>query len=999
MSSNEDEYGMETDPQHRGKKRRIARACDVCRRRKSRCDGSQMEGDRCSTCIDANLECTYLEGAAKRTPARSTYIESLESRLERSEAQIKHLRAELTAAHFASSTATTTPASSTDGPSTEIDATSASLHMLRTALRSLTMPPPPPSAEDLEHLVIAKKLEHLRLGTVPEVRFMGKSSGVALVHAAIDLKADVKHRERRRASETASPASTANELSHSGSSGSPVSAVNGHVSDAEGTGAGAEREGDDEDEDWGTASGGGLAWTSRRLQYWTFKPWENTTLRTHSYTFPPLALMNELVGLYFAQVNVYLPLLHRPTFERGVREGLFLRNDPFAATVLLVCAVASRWHPDSRVGAPGGIGVGLDDRYGRAPVSLGEAYPAATSSNGAIPHPPKVKANAAAGSGLACGWAWFDQVPLVGNHMFGQATLYDLQYYCLAVQFLEGSSAPQGCWTIIGVALRLAQDLGIHRRSARIEQPSVEREQFKRAFWVLVYQDRIVSSGMGRPCAMQYDDYDIDLPIECDDEYWEHPTHPFQQPPGVPSRITFFNTLMGLNHILAFSLKILYSLQKVRAVFSVNETWEENVVAELDSALNGWRDRVPEHLRWDPHRADPVFFDQSVALQCGYHHLQILVHRPFIPMMRKSAPTALPSLAICTSAARACANVVDVQRRRKGDVPVVFNFYAVFTSGIVLLLNVWSGKRTGLAPDPTREIANVQKCMDVVKLCEDRWQHAGLLWDILAELASVGQMPLRVNQPQPLPQHQYQQPQPQSQPQGNSTATSSSFSFVSPQVQHDHETRPRARRGSRARAATATATATHHARYPSYTVKTEATGDIPLQQSSRADTRWPATYSYNHNSNAVPSHSHPPYQPVLGSFAGGVGGGPGTFGPAPMEPSAFAPAPEPETWDPPADPFAGMQMQMQMQGGEEFGVAEREREREREMMMMNMNNNNNMAMNMNMIDQETIAMWANAPVGLEVDDWGNYFNNFSELTQGQGSGQQPSHITYGREQT
>lgn len=45
---------------------------------------------------------------------------------------------------------------------------------------------------------------------------------------------------------------------------------------------------------------------------------------------------------------------------------------------------------------------------------------------------------------------------------------------------------------------------------------------------------------------------------------------------------------------------------------------------------------------------------------------------------------------------------------------------AVFISGIILLLNVWSGKRTGLVPDPSREIANVHKCMEVVRLCDDR---------------------------------------------------------------------------------------------------------------------------------------------------------------------------------------------------------------------------------------------------------------------------------------
>jgi hypothetical protein len=51
--------------------------------------------------------------------------------------------------------------------------------------------------------------------------------------------------------------------------------------------------------------------------------------------------------------------------------------------------------------------------------------------------------------------------------------------------------------------------------------------------------------------------FDVDLPLEVDDEYWEDEKHPFQQPGHKPSRIEFFNVMMRLNHILGFSLKIL----------------------------------------------------------------------------------------------------------------------------------------------------------------------------------------------------------------------------------------------------------------------------------------------------------------------------------------------------------------------------------------------------------------------------------------------------------
>lgn len=55
--------------------------------------------------------------------------------------------------------------------------------------------------------------------------------------------------------------------------------------------------------------------------------------------------------------------------------------------------------------------------------------------------------------------------------------------------------------------------------------------------------------------------FDIDLPIECDDEYWFHPdpAQAFKQPPGKPSKLSFFVSLIKLNQILAFALRTVVS--------------------------------------------------------------------------------------------------------------------------------------------------------------------------------------------------------------------------------------------------------------------------------------------------------------------------------------------------------------------------------------------------------------------------------------------------------
>ena len=49
------------------------------------------------------------------------------------------------------------------------------------------------------------------------------------------------------------------------------------------------------------------------------------------------------------------------------------------------------------------------------------------------------------------------------------------------------------------------------------------------------------------------------------------------------------------------------------------------------------------------------------------------------------------------------------------------NQMMMFTSGVVLLLNIWGGKRSGLTTDPAKEMADVHKCMKMLKGMEGRW--------------------------------------------------------------------------------------------------------------------------------------------------------------------------------------------------------------------------------------------------------------------------------------
>ncbi|CAG8633823.1 15976_t:CDS:2, partial [Gigaspora rosea] len=74
------------------KRRRVARACDSCRRKKVRCDGVQTSSDppSCTNCKTYGYECSFIDAPKKRGPPKG-YIEALETRLQRMESVLGNL--------------------------------------------------------------------------------------------------------------------------------------------------------------------------------------------------------------------------------------------------------------------------------------------------------------------------------------------------------------------------------------------------------------------------------------------------------------------------------------------------------------------------------------------------------------------------------------------------------------------------------------------------------------------------------------------------------------------------------------------------------------------------------------------------------------------------------------------------------------------------------------------------------------------------------------------
>ncbi|KAJ7034471.1 fungal-specific transcription factor domain-containing protein [Mycena alexandri] len=404
------------------------------------------------------------------------------------------------------------------------------------------------------------------------------------------------------------------------------------------------------------------------------KPWDDrrSTAPHPALAFPDRSLTQSLVSLYFSNLNLLIPVLHRPQFEQCVAEQLHIRNNGFASTLLLVCALGSLYLPTN------------EDRQKLA-------------------------------------WNWYDQVELWGHSLRQQPTTYDLQAYCLAAQFLLCTSSPRSAWLIVGFGLQQAQDIGAHRRMTETPIINTEGELEKRATWGLMMLDTQLAAALGRSMALTPFDLDINPAAECDDEYWTL-SGPGLQPHNTPSTVEFFNCLVNLYRILHFTLKNLYSSSRHYTASGIDDL--RPLAVELDSTLGKWFRSIPQHLRWDQHRADTLFFDQSASLHCFHSYSQILIHRPFIPAKRLQTQSDLRALRNCVEAARRCITIADTHRRRRPNNPLLFSQDPIFTAAMVLILNMWG--RAQRPEDRARDLA-LQK----------PWPSSGFIVVILERLITL----------------------------------------------------------------------------------------------------------------------------------------------------------------------------------------------------------------------------------------------------------------------
>lgn len=177
------------------------------------------------------------------------------------------------------------------------------------------------------------------------------------------------------------------------------------------------------------------------------------------------------------------------------------------------------------------------------------------------------------------------------------------------IMFLQATSNLSACYAFVGIALRSALRIGLHRHLPHKAINPIDQELRRRIFYVIRQMDIYVSTLLGFPLLLNAEDVDQAFPTEVDDQYVTLKGI-IQPPPGTCSFYAAFNAHTRLMDILTKITKYVYPMKGVNQSVIKGDTATSTYlisyrqIKEIEADLHNWYERLPE--MWRPSPDGPI---------------------------------------------------------------------------------------------------------------------------------------------------------------------------------------------------------------------------------------------------------------------------------------------------------------------------------------------------------------------------------------------------------
>ncbi|KAJ7246249.1 fungal-specific transcription factor domain-containing protein [Mycena haematopus] len=423
---------------------------------------------------------------------------------------------------------------------------------------------------------------------------------------------------------------------------------------------------------------------------------------------PPIHVQEHLLQLYFTYIHPVFPVLHKTRFLTEYNT----RNISSPAR-----------SPDSH-GSDSPIKPEPAQKF--SPLLLLAMFAiSARFSEQDTPLPPKGKMWEAGGK-------YFDLAQGILAKVLHRSRPSTCQTLLLLGYREFGIGSMEQGWLYIGMAIRMAIDLGLNCNLADWKSGSSDCTLFgpeetqtrRQIWWACCLADRYGSMYMGRPIAIRDEDFDTPLPDDEEEQPWESLSMAGVNYPGI--------TMASFRATGALALILGAIISQIYPVRPTSVASRQASLAKLESRLDQWYLGLPEALRYDTASRRIVPSPPVLQMHIRYWGSVLLLHRAFIPNWKNIDPTPkdstleLRAFDLAQGAASHISAIVTAYRDN-------FNLKrcSPFLTSYLLNAGIMHISTLTLRPSNPQASLGFQQCLTALNEMEIIWPSAARAYDLL----------------------------------------------------------------------------------------------------------------------------------------------------------------------------------------------------------------------------------------------------------------------------
>ncbi|KAK7063985.1 Zn(2)-C6 fungal-type domain-containing protein [Favolaschia claudopus] len=425
---------------------------------------------------------------------------------------------------------------------------------------------------------------------------------------------------------------------------------------------------------------------------------------------PAVHVQEHLIQLYFTYVHPVFPALHKTRFLTEYNT----RN------------ISSPRSPDSQ-GSSSSMKPESAQKY--SPLLLLAVFAlSARFSDRDTPLPPK-------GEMWEAGGKYLDLAKLILAKVLHRSRPTTCQTLLLLGYREFGIGSMEQGWIYIGMAIRMAIDLGLNCnlgnwKTSNSDQTLFTREETqtrRQIWWACLLADRYGSMYMGRPITIRDEDFDTPLPEDEEEQPWEALSSGATAAPNYPGvAMSVFRYTGRLAIILGNVITKLYPVRPSSVAY--RQAW----LAKLETKLDQWFLSLPEVLRYDTASRRIAPSPPVLQLHIRYWGTVLLLHRAFIPNWKNIDPTPkdstleLKAFDLAQGAASHISAIATAYRESFG-----LKRCSPFLTSYLLNAGIMHISTLALRPSNPQASLGFQQCLTALKEMEITWPSAARAFELL----------------------------------------------------------------------------------------------------------------------------------------------------------------------------------------------------------------------------------------------------------------------------